>query len=93
MAIPVPPLKKQTVRHNTTDGCCAPGMIRAFRALRADALVPERADEGAAIYMLASLYPDLPGWGLLALVRGDYRVEGDAVLVTRNDAPDASGEE
>jgi hypothetical protein len=93
MPIPVPPVKGETFRLNSTAGCYAPGMVRAFRALRADALVRERADEGAALYMLASLYPDLPGWGLLALVRGDYRVEGDAVIVTRNDAPGASVEE
>lgn len=72
-----------TFRLNSTAGCYAPGMIRAFRAIRADSLAPERADEGAALYMLANLYPDLPGWGLLALVRGEFAVEGDTVIVTR----------
>jgi hypothetical protein len=81
-----------TFRLNSTAECYAPGMISAFRAMRAESLTPKSADEGAALYMLANLYPDLPGWGLLALVRGEFQIEEETVIVTRNDAPAASVE-
>ena len=61
----------------------APGFIASMR--RVGRLNKEATDKAASIYMLLHAYPDAPGWVILALAEGRYRVndEDESVIVER----------
>jgi hypothetical protein len=64
----------------------APGFVRAMR--RFNRLNKEATAKAANIYTLMHAYPEAPGWVILALVEGRYRVDerNDSVIVERAEA-------
>ena len=58
-----------------------PGLIRWMLALKRGNVKGARTDKAARVHFIKVTWPNLPDTAVEAILRGDYRVDGEDVLV------------
>ena len=68
-------------RLSSTPMFYVPGLIRWMLALKRGNVKGARTDKAARVHFIKVTWPTLPDTAVEAILRGDYRVDGEDVLV------------
>jgi hypothetical protein len=68
-------------RLSSTPMFYVPGLILWILALRRGNVKGARTDKAARVHFLKASWPTLPDTAVEAILRGDYRVDGEDVIV------------